>query len=50
MTATGLEELLIAQAAKGDQRAFERLYRTHVGRVHGLYMRMTQQPPEWRAG
>ncbi|MEO6079574.1 MAG: RNA polymerase sigma factor [Steroidobacteraceae bacterium] len=34
------EELLIAQAAKGDQRAFERLYRAHVDRVHGLCLRM----------
>ena len=24
------EEFLIAQAARGDQRAFEQLYRTHV--------------------
>jgi RNA polymerase sigma-70 factor, ECF subfamily len=36
------EEFLIAQAARGDQRAFERLYRAHVGRVHGLCMRMTR--------
>jgi RNA polymerase sigma-70 factor (ECF subfamily) len=36
------EEFLIAQAAKGDQRAFERLYRAHVDRVHGLCMRMTR--------
>ena len=27
------EDFLIAQAAKGDQWAFERLYRAHVGRV-----------------
>ena len=36
------EEFLIAQAARGDQRAFERLYRAHVGRVHGLCVRMTR--------
>lgn len=36
------EEFLIAQAARGDQRAFERLYRAHVGRVHGLCIRMTR--------
>jgi RNA polymerase sigma-70 factor (ECF subfamily) len=42
MTDTGTEELLIAQAARGDQRAFERLYRAHVGRVHGLCVRMTR--------
>jgi RNA polymerase sigma-70 factor (ECF subfamily) len=28
------------RAAGGDARAFERLYRTHVGRVHGLARRM----------
>ena len=42
MTDAGTEEFLIAQAAKGDQRAFERLYRMHVGRVHGLCLRMTR--------
>jgi len=29
-----------ALAASGDGRAFERLYRTHVARVHGLTRRM----------
>jgi RNA polymerase sigma-70 factor (ECF subfamily) len=29
-----------ARAARGDMRAFERLYRAHVGRVHGLACRM----------
>lgn len=33
---------MIAQAARGDQRAFERLYRNHVDRVHGLCLRMTR--------
>ncbi|MEO8308769.1 MAG: sigma-70 family RNA polymerase sigma factor [Pseudomonadota bacterium] len=42
MTEAGPEELLIARAAKGDQRAFERLYRVHVDRVHGLCLRMTR--------
>ncbi len=28
------------RAAKGDMRAFERLYRAHAGRVHGLACRM----------
>jgi len=28
------------RAADGDVRAFERLYRSHVGRVHGLARRM----------
>ena len=42
MTEPGPEELLIARAAKGDQRAFERLYRAHVDRVHGLCVRMTR--------
>lgn len=32
-------------AAKGDQRAFERLYRTHHGRVFSLASRMTG--PQW---
>lgn len=36
------EELLVARAARGDQRAFERLYRTHLDRVHGLCLRMTR--------
>jgi RNA polymerase sigma-70 factor, ECF subfamily len=36
------EDFLIAQAARGDQRAFERLYRNHVDRVHGLCLRMTR--------
>jgi RNA polymerase sigma-70 factor (ECF subfamily) len=36
------EILLIARAARGDQRAFEQLYRTHVDRVYGLCLRMTR--------
>jgi RNA polymerase sigma-70 factor (ECF subfamily) len=35
------EDLALArQAARGDLRAFEQLYRTHVGRVHGLCCRL----------
>jgi hypothetical protein len=34
VTEPGPEDLLIARAAKGDQRAFERLYRAHVDRVN----------------
>src|SRR5437899_602483 len=30
----------VALAASGDASAFERLYRTHVGRIHGLARRM----------
>jgi len=42
VTEANPEEFWIAQAAKGDQRAFERLYRAHVDRVHGLCIRMTR--------
>jgi RNA polymerase sigma-70 factor (ECF subfamily) len=31
----------VQQAAKGDVRAFEELYRTHLSRVHSLVRRMT---------
>src|SRR5262249_32735467 len=31
----------VTKAAKGDVRAFEALYRTHLPRVHGLVRRMT---------
>jgi RNA polymerase sigma-70 factor (ECF subfamily) len=30
----------VARAARGDRRAFERVYRTHVARVHALVRRM----------
>ena len=36
---TGLEND-VALAAAGDSSAFERLYRTHVGRIHSLTRRM----------
>ena len=34
---------LVAAARGGDVRAFERLYRTHSGKVMGLCLRMTRQ-------
>jgi RNA polymerase sigma-70 factor (ECF subfamily) len=39
-----LDAALIERARGGDTRAFERLYREHVGRVHGLCLRMTRNP------
>jgi len=36
------EEALVQRACAGDVRAFERLYREHVGRVYGLCLRMTR--------
>jgi RNA polymerase sigma-70 factor (ECF subfamily) len=41
--ASGSAELddYVAQAASGDVRAFEHLYRTHLPRVHGLVRRMS---------
>jgi len=39
--APGLSEAAdVALAASGDQRAFERLYRLHVARIHSLARRM----------
>jgi RNA polymerase sigma-70 factor, ECF subfamily len=38
------EGALVQRACKGDVRAFERLYREHVGRVYGLCLRMTRDP------
>jgi RNA polymerase sigma-70 factor (ECF subfamily) len=43
-TVVGFDVALIERARKGDPRAFERLYRDHVGRVHGLCLRMTRNP------
>lgn len=34
---------LVTAARGGDQRAFERLYRTHSGKVMGLCLRMTRR-------
>lgn len=41
MAETQPETTLIVRAARGDQRAFEQLYRAHVDRVYGLCLRMT---------
>jgi RNA polymerase sigma-70 factor (ECF subfamily) len=38
------EGALVKRAGAGDVRAFERLYREHVGRVYGLCLRMTRDP------
>jgi RNA polymerase sigma-70 factor (ECF subfamily) len=38
------EGALVERARAGDTRAFERLYREHVGRVYGLCLRMTRDP------
>jgi RNA polymerase sigma-70 factor, ECF subfamily len=35
------ERRSVAAAASGDRRAFERLYRRHVARIHGLCLRLT---------
>ena len=39
--AVNIETAVVAAAARGDHSAFERLYRTHVGRIHGLCLRLT---------
>jgi RNA polymerase sigma-70 factor (ECF subfamily) len=36
------EVALVQRSCAGDARAFERLYREHVGRVYGLCLRMTR--------
>ena len=38
------QSALIQRARSGDARAFERLYREHVGKVYGLCLRMTRDP------
>jgi len=43
-TVVDFDVALIERARKGDAKAFERLYREHVGRVHGLCLRMTRNP------
>jgi RNA polymerase sigma-70 factor, ECF subfamily len=45
-TVVDFDAALIERARKGDSRAFERLYRDHVGRVHGLCLRMTRNPDQ----
>lgn len=37
----GSEAADVERAARGDREAFERLYRSHVGRVHALALRMS---------
>lgn len=39
-TPRGSDSKDVELAARGDTRAFERLYRTHVGRIHSLARRM----------
>lgn len=41
--AAGDERGAVVAAAAGDRRAFERLYRRHSARVHGLCLRLTGQ-------
>jgi len=36
------EAALVQRARRGDMRAFERLYREHIGRVYGLCLRLTR--------
>jgi RNA polymerase sigma-70 factor (ECF subfamily) len=43
VTPLNIDLALVAAARKGDARAFERLYRTHVGKVLGLCLRMTRR-------
>lgn len=38
------DRALVERAGRGDMRAFEALYRRHVGRVYGLCLRMVRQP------
>ncbi len=38
------QSALVQRARRGDVRAFERLYREHIGRVYGLCLRLTRDP------
>jgi len=38
------EGALVQRARAGDMRAFERLYREHIGRVYGLCLRLVREP------
>ena len=38
------EAALVQRARNGDVRAFERLYREHIGRVYGVCLRLTREP------
>jgi len=37
-------DAVLGRALRGDARAFEQLYRLHVGRVYALCLRLTGQP------
>lgn len=43
---SGDETATVEQAAGGDRRAFERLYRAHLSRVYGLCLRMCREKTE----
>jgi len=36
------EAALVQRARRGDMRAFERLYRDHIGRIYGVCLRLTR--------
>lgn len=38
--AANADSVLVRRAASGDTAAFEQLYRSHVGRVHGVILRL----------
>lgn len=38
------EAALVQRARNGDMRAFERLYREHIGPVYGLCLRLVREP------
>lgn len=40
------EQLWVERARRADTRAFEALYRLHIGKVYGLCLRMTGNPAE----
>ena len=40
------EATLLERARRGDARAFERLYREHVGAVYGLCLRLVREPAQ----
>ncbi len=37
---------LVTAAQRGDDRAFERLYRSHVGRIHAVVFRLVADPAQ----
>jgi len=42
----GSEATSIARAKRGDEGAFESLYRRHVGRIHALCLRLAHDPAQ----